>query len=692
MRKIATLSLSALAAAAGLAVSTTALAAAPVAGADARRDVVDIKYYKESKLHAIDATRIAVYDPHNTLDAALRAGAEARDVPGWSFVTLAPELRTPETVRQLVANPRPVLALEERTEIDPSVFVSPVLVDVNGGPMYILPAIYVRFDHTVTPEAARKRLDQVGTVTAMAAANRVVSNCYRVDLRGGNGFTIAEAAAQLASEPNVIFAEPESISTASFNLIPNDAGFAQLWGHRNTTGAFDFDMDSTDAWDVNLGSATVKVVVLDSGVQQNHPDINQLPGEDFTSAGTLNGAPGNVCDNHGTTVASCVSAIINNSIGTVGVAPGVKAMSGKVTISNLNCSGSGGTYSQTWHNNALDWAFNAGARVSNASFSVGFSGLVDSAYTGTRDTPPGMVHFASSGNNPTGTLPFPANGTSVMAVGATNRFGARAGFSNFGFGLDILAPGEAIYVCDRTGGDGYVFGDYLTTDGTSYSSPYAAGVAALVISQNPSFTPTQIENRMTSTARDMGTAGYDTEHGWGMISAYAAMTGTQAPPPPGPGTFTLLYPPNNATIADASPTFDWTDSTEVNNYLVTVDDNSNFSSPLFTVSVGASQLFTSPGSFAENVTYYWRVIAQNPVGNTNSVPFPANFKINTAPPPPCPGDFDGNGQRNTVDLVTFLSFFGSVQPPNTNGDLDGNGLVNTVDLVSFLAVFGVPCP
>lgn len=67
------------------------------------------------------------------------------------------------------------------------------------------------------------------------------------------------------------------------------------------------------------------------------------------------------------------------------------------------------------------------------------------------------------------------------------------------------------------------------------------------------------------------------------------------------------------------------------------------------------------------------------------------FVALVAPPPPCPGDFNNDGQRNTVDLTLFLGAFGTVVPPGTGADLDGNGNVNTADLVLFLGVFGTPC-
>ena len=82
------------------------------------------------------------------------------------------------------------------------------------------------------------------------------------------------------------------------------------------------------------GVSTVVIVVFDDGVQTTHPDLNTLAGQDFTSAGT-GGQPGNVCDNHGTAVAGCITAKINNGFGVVGVAPDCRVRSAKIGISDL---------------------------------------------------------------------------------------------------------------------------------------------------------------------------------------------------------------------------------------------------------------------------------------------------------------------------------------------------------------------
>jgi subtilisin family serine protease len=89
--------------------------------------------------------------------------------------------------------------------------------------------------------------------------------------------------------------------------------------------------------------------------------------------------------------------------------------------------------------------------------------------------------------------------------------------------LDCLAPGSAITTTDRTGSIGYTTGDFASVSGTSFASPLAAGLAALMRSGNPGLTPDEITSVLFSTARDMGLAGFDTGTGWGLLDAAAAV-------------------------------------------------------------------------------------------------------------------------------------------------------------------------
>jgi len=349
--------------------------------------------------------------------------------------------------------------------------------------------------------------------------------------------SMRSAMASLSSNPNVAFVEEDKVFVATQNeVIPNDSGFSQCWGHRNTGssgGLVNFDMNTTNAWSITKGSANVRVLVFETGIQQNHPDINQLTGRDFTTGvvnGVAGGGPSNSCDNHGTAVAGCITGIINNGIGTVGVAPDCKVISAKVGVAITPCNGS--WQGQTsWTVNAINWGIANGVRVTNNSNDYGTDlAAMTTAYVAARNA--GIVNFASSGNSGNTTIGFPARSTGVMAVGASSRNGQRASFSSYGAKLAFVAAGQSIYTTDRTGTDGYVSGDYTTIDGTSFSSPYAAGVAALIISANPSLSAAQVESIMQTTCTDMGAAGFDTLTGWGMLNVDAAVRAAQPLPCP----------------------------------------------------------------------------------------------------------------------------------------------------------------
>ena len=409
-------------------------------------------------------------------------------------------------------------------------FVSPMFADEAGDPAVITPHLHVGFHAYVDDATAQGILAEMeaGVIEEVDWAG--LDGVYRLKCGLRDGFEVLELTNALARLPDVRFAEPDMILTARKTLIPDDPYFPYQWGLHNTGqsgGTVDMDMDAPEAWDLSTGDEGIVVVILDDGVQQDHPDIHQLPGQDFTGQGT-GGGPGNECDEHGTTVAGCTSATINNGLGVAGVAPGCYVASAKYTIANVPCDGNGWFYA-SWLVNALNWAQTSGARVTNNS--NGFSPIssVTTKYQSTYDA--GLVHFAASGNTGGSGVTYPASLPTVNAVGAINRYGNRAYFSTYGTGLAFVAPGQYIWTTDRTGGDGYFGGDYGPVDGTSYSSPYAAGVAALVLSVDYALAPAEVTQIMNDTCMDRGVAGYDVYYGWGIVNAYAAMLEAGAPGP-----------------------------------------------------------------------------------------------------------------------------------------------------------------
>ena len=490
------------------------------------------RYYFKQKLSlALDASRIAVLQEagaQNFPDAGLALhGVMPEDIAphpirNWSFATVANQQRqVPADIEQLVD----ALAQEPG-----SVYYSPVFFDDLGGPLIVTPYILVGFNQDLRPEQAEAILFASGAGEIVDADWGNMPNVFRLRSRAKNGFRVLDDANSLALLDEVRFAEPDMIFSGRSSIIPNDPGFPNCWGIHNTGqfgGTVDMDMDGPEAWDVTTGDSSIIVVVLDTGVQQNHPDINQVAGNDFTTdAG--NGGPVNACDNHGTPVAGCISAIINNNRGTVGIAPDCNSASARIGISNQPCNGTWNGQN-SWTVEALTWAESIGARVTNNSNSYGTpSAAIDSKYDSTRTN--GMVHFASAGNNAVSSIAYPSSIPSVNSVAALDDDGNLATFpvggSNWGTGLAFSAPGHSIYTTDRTGADGYVSGDYVFINGTSFASPYTAGVAALVLSMNPTLDAVDVESILQTSSVDLGAAGYDTTFGWGFVNASSAVQAT----------------------------------------------------------------------------------------------------------------------------------------------------------------------
>lgn len=390
-------------------------------------------------------------------------------------------------------------------------FVSPVLVDYRGGPLWIGSQMLVGRDAGAELGVEAERVSTLMPgIEAIAPTTR-------------NGLELLAQANAMAQQPGVRFAEPDWFFTGTSALTPNDSLYSQQWALNQTNN---WDMNAPQAWDTTTGSSSIVTVIIDVGTDLAHPDLNLAPGIDTTGSPALVGAPGNVCDLHGTAVAGCVSAKINNSIGCVGIAPNTRSASARTFVSNLSCNGSWSS-SSSFTVSTLNFALSSGARVTNNSNYYGFtSGSIESAYANTYAA--GIVHFASNGNNGTATIAYPASAPFVNGIAALTNSGARAGFSQFGVGTDFSAPGSGVISTDIAGAAGYASGDYATVSGTSFASPYAAGVAALILSKNSTLSADQVEEIMQTTSRDLGTAGYDTGFGWGLVNAQAALAATRS--------------------------------------------------------------------------------------------------------------------------------------------------------------------
>jgi hypothetical protein len=156
----------------------------------------------------------------------------------------------------------------------------------------------------------------------------------------------------------------------------------------------------------------------------------------------------------------------------------------------------------------------------------------------------GTVVFASAGNYNTNTPYYPAATPYVVSVGATNASDTRSSYSNYGSWVTLFAPGDSILTTVNGGGYGYV-------SGTSFSAPIAAGVAALVLSKNPSLTAQQLVDVLKNNTDDLGDPGFDNVYGWGRVNAFKAVSaaGGSTPADQTAPTAAITSPASGSTVS-----------------------------------------------------------------------------------------------------------------------------------------------
>jgi subtilisin family serine protease len=414
----------------------------------------------------------------------------------------------------------------ERILANPNVqFSSPVFTTSNGEWVTPSQKILVRLVDTLAIDAASIFEELAPNSQIEQSRFAGMAGAFVLQSSARNGFVVLAEANRLAVDSRIDWAEPDMTFSAKGALVPNDALYPDLWG-MNNTGQFGEnpgeDMRCEQAWDITLGDTSVRILMLETGVELTHPDLNVIPGFDFTPGVPGDGGPVLQCDNHGTMMAGCITAKINNSIGVVGVAPRCVILPARIGISLGPPCDNSWTGNLSWTASALSWGLSQGARVSDNPNVYGQPDpSIAAAYATTKAG--GMVHFAPAGDGSRGVVEYPAVYSTVNAVSGLAPSGALATISSFGTGLDLSAPGQTIESTDRAGFEGYVSGNYTFMNGTSLSCSYAAAVAALIISRNPTATPNLVERRMYCTARDLGVPGYDTVYGYGCVDAYAAV-------------------------------------------------------------------------------------------------------------------------------------------------------------------------
>ncbi|MFN4182026.1 MAG: S8 family peptidase [bacterium] len=362
--------------------------------------------------------------------------------------------------------------------------------------------ILVKFKEGVSAQVKQAILRRFGAVTLEKIPQL---DTLRLKIPAGQVESLVQRFQELAE---VEYAEPNYTRQAV--LIPNDTYFKLQWGFHNTgqssscfsAGIVDADIDGPEAWDITRGTSTVKIAILDTGIQSNHPDLS---GKVVQAKTFVGGTPADG-HGHGTHVAGIASALTHNARGVAGTCWNCQLMNGKV----LNNSGVGSCSSSS---NGIIWSADNGAKVINMSY--GSSSLCQTEQNAVNYAwNKGAVLVAAAGNNNTSAKFYPAAHSNVIAVAATDNNDRKASFSNYGSWVHVASPGYCI-------ASTYKNSKYAWASGTSQASPFVAGVSALIFSRFPSYTNAQVRDKIfASTDNIPGTGTY-----WiyGRINAFKAV-------------------------------------------------------------------------------------------------------------------------------------------------------------------------
>ena len=369
----------------------------------------------------------------------------------------------------------------------------------------------------------------------------------------------------LKKHPMIEYAEPNYIYTIGDVSVErsemiSDPDFSKLWGLHNTgqkvkvsddeeiQATADADIDALEAWAVETGSKTIKVAIIDTGIDYTHEDLaeNILKndgemGEYTDEQGQVKNKETDKVDNdgngfiddvygwnfsantndpkddhsHGTHVAGTIGAVGNNNIGVVGV-------NWRVSLLPVKFLSSGGSGTLEDAVKAIEYARSRKVHImSNSWGGGGFSqALADVIEAASKD---GILFIAAAGNSSTDNdksphYPSSYESENVIAVAATDSDDQRSTFSSYGkTSVDIAAPGSDIYstVLDNK---------YGFMSGTSMATPHVSGVAALVWAHEPNLTMAELKTRLFNTSDEI--LMLKRRLGYGRVNVYNALTNT----------------------------------------------------------------------------------------------------------------------------------------------------------------------
>lgn len=330
--------------------------------------------------------------------------------------------------------------------------------------------------------------------------------------------------------------------------------------------------------DLGFTGAGITICVMDAGfgnlTHEAFQNMNIIAKYDFVNGSTTMGS-----HSHGTAVLSILGGFKEGQL--IGPAYGANFILARTE----DASSETPVEEDNWVA-ALEWADSIGVDITSTS--LGYLEF-DPPYTGytweNMDGNTAIITIASdlavargifvvnsAGNEgfhaTRNTLIAPADGDSVVAVGAVNSSGVRASFSSVGPTVDgrikpdVMAMGSGVYYASLSGNN------YWSGGGTSFSCPLVSGAAALILQANPNLTPIELRNILRSTASN--SANPNREYGWGIINTLAALNSGTVPV-----ELTAFY----GSLVNNNVVLEWITSTESNNFGFEIErksDNSNY--------------------------------------------------------------------------------------------------------------------
>ena len=304
-----------------------------------------------------------------------------------------------------------------------------------------------------------------------------------------------ETARAVAAWAEVEFAELDVWQRRQF--VPDDPQFGRQW-HHTVIG-------SPAAWEYGRGRSEVRLAIVDTPFQMDHPDLaaHVAAGWDVAANLPVTNSAG---FDHPTLCAGLAAAVINNSMGVAGVSD--------CTVLPIVMAGA---TSQMY--DAVVWAADHGVRVVSISWEGANSDSLNVAGAYLRTQARGLLFMA--GVNGSGFLDYP-NQPDIWCVSMTDA--ADNMRSRYGAHIDFAAPGWAMVSTLPGGG-------YGTGSGTSYATPLVAGIAAVLMSLNPALSAEEVISILKATAVDLGAPGWDMFFGWGRVDFAAAAAAASASVP-----------------------------------------------------------------------------------------------------------------------------------------------------------------